>query len=65
MSINTLHYKTDLNIPWGKLSDIIEWCSDNCHSDWNFSVIEPGEIGKYRFRFEDEKDYMLFLLVAK
>ena len=65
MSKKSLQFKTDLTIPWGKLSDTISWCSDNCHSDWNFTVIETGEYGKYQFRFENEKEFMIFLLRNK
>jgi formylmethanofuran dehydrogenase subunit E-like metal-binding protein len=60
-------YKTTIDIPYGQLQTMIEWCQHHCESNWHFSVInEAGsENGKYGFSFESEKDYITFLMFKK
>ena len=67
MSINTHHYNAKLDIPYGQLATIIQWCEDNCQSDWKYNVIDYGgkDPGSYEFLFNDEKDYVKFLLWKK
>lgn len=67
MSINITQFETTLHVPWGKLQYVIEWCTDNCQHDWHFGVVEEAGAnqGKYKFMFENEKDYITFLLAAK
>lgn len=65
MSTNTKQFETILNLPWGKLQYVIEWCTDNCQSDWHFSVVNNAgkESGTYKFMFDSEKDYITFMLI--
>lgn len=66
MSTNTL-YKIDVPLKMGKLQPIIDWCEQNCQGDWKFrssdigSMMDPG----WRFEFELEQDYLLFVLTWK
>ena len=63
----TNEYHTDISLNFGTLKKIIEWTTDNCDDDWNFSVIDnPGkESGIYRFYFKSEKDFCKFLIWQK
>ena len=67
MSTNIKQYETTLNIPWGRLQDVIEWCTDHCQHDWHFGVVKEAgkESGTYKFMFDSEIDYITFLLVTK
>jgi len=67
MSTSTTVYKTKLTIPYGKLRDIIEWCQSNSEHDWKYDIINIGgkDPGLYEFVFDDEKDYVKFLMWKK
>jgi hypothetical protein len=79
MSTNTLNltYKSTIAIPFGKLQQIIDWCNRNCSKEWAYTdasglpewlqdihkyIESPAE---YTFMFEDEKDYVAFVLVYR
>lgn len=57
-------YSTEIDIEYGELNNIIQWCDDNCTSQWTFSVeLDAGQnAGVYDFSFASEKDYISFLL---
>jgi len=58
-------YNTTIDIPFGKLAEMIEWCSGHCENDWRFAVLADAsryEAGTYIFLFESEKDYFTFLV---
>jgi hypothetical protein len=66
MSIN-IQYKTDIGIPYGQLNEVIKWCVDNLEHDWKYIVLDYGgkDPGHYEFIFDDEKDFIKFMLVKK
>jgi hypothetical protein len=57
-------FETTINIPYGKLKDIVDWCSNNCEGEWGYTVVDSaGYIpGNYKFKFKEEKDFFTFLL---
>jgi 3-dehydroquinate dehydratase len=67
MSTILKKYNTTVYIPFGDLSSVIKWCQHNVQSDWTYSVL--NEVSKapgvYEFHFDDEKDYIAFLLAIK
>lgn len=66
MSTNTM-YKVEIGIPYGKLNDVITWCVNNIDNDWKYSVVDYGgkDPGHYEFLFNNEKDYVKFLMWNK
>jgi hypothetical protein len=73
-----LKFKSKLTIPFGKLQSVIDWCEYNCRSEWSytdnlpdwFSNIEDPRYTHirdtfplYTFMFDDERDYIAFMLV--
>lgn len=66
MSINTT-FETVVDIPYGQLKPMIQWCTNNCTGDWHFKVInEAGaESGSYLFQFESETDFVTFTMWKK
>lgn len=54
-------YKVDITFPFGKLDSMIEWCDNNCSSEWKFGDSDDG----YTFYFESERDYIAFVLWMK
>ena len=66
--LNTgLEFHTDLEIKYGELEDIMDWCRVNTKNDWDLIIMrEAGQMpGIYRFGFKDEKDFMTFLVWKK
>lgn len=74
MSISiTTAYSTTIDLPYGELKRVMEWCKSNCVADWKFS---PGGDARhiaethnrneeYKFYFESERDYVAFLVWKK
>lgn len=61
-------YKTSLSIPYGELKNVISWCQHNCQSDWRFQEDMNSTDNfslHYDFFFEDEKDYVAFIIWKK
>lgn len=61
-------FKTSISIPYGELKNVISWCQNNCQSDWRFqeslNSIDAFSL-HYDFFFEDEKDYVAFVIWKK
>lgn len=60
-------FNTTIELPYGQLKEMIEWCQNHCEKDWHFSVInEAGSMnGTYKFSFDSDKDYVTFLMYKK
>lgn len=62
MSINIqTAYKTQVKFPFGELGSMIEWCENNCSYEWKFGDSNDG----YTFWFENEKDFVAFVMWKK
>lgn len=66
MSINipTAH-RANVDVPFGELQPIVEWCERNCANDWRFMEDANNQYGGFEFFFESERDYVAFLLWKK
>ena len=68
MSIDTLN-KSDITIEYGKLQTILDWCEIHCNGKFEFDVSKLNQHNSdqpsWTFSFEDEKDYLLFVLTWK
>ena len=66
--LNTgLEFHTDLEIKYGELESIMDWCRDHVKEDWDLIIMrEAGQLpGIYRFGFKDEKDFVTFIMWKK
>ena len=66
--LNTgLEFHTDLEIKYGELEDMMEWCRTHAKDDWDLVILrEAGQMpGIYRFGFKDEKDFVTFIMWKK
>jgi hypothetical protein len=61
-----MKYNTNIKIGFGELKPMISWCDNNC-KDWGYAIIESAgqDAGTYQFFFENEKDYINFILWKK
>jgi hypothetical protein len=58
-------FKIEIPLQYGKLAPLISWCEINCRQgNWKYTVKEFGgrDAGLYEFYFEDEHDYVNFIL---
>ena len=57
-------HTSKIDINFGKLQEIVDWCEKNCRGPWTYtSVIDAGkEPGQYQFLFETEEDHTNFIL---
>jgi hypothetical protein len=67
ITLTKFGYDCDITIPYGELQPIIEWCQHNCNYNWHYKVLnEAGSApGFYQFVFDNEVDYVNFLLWKK
>jgi len=69
MSINipTAH-KANINIPYGHLQPVLDWCERNCEGDYRFVDLvsdQDSDTGRWEFVFESDRDYVAFLMWQK
>lgn len=69
MSINIpTAYKADIQLAYGELGKVVEWCRNNCVSEWKFHEHHNTEDSwkpEYTFYFENERDFVAFTLWKK
>ena len=54
-------YKVKVDLPYGKLQHIVEWCERNCTSDYRYMEDPNGNMyNGWIFFFETERDYVAF-----
>jgi hypothetical protein len=59
-------YKVQLNLNFGALRPIVEWCDRNCSDDWRYMEDPNGDMyNSWIFFFNNEKDYVNFILWKK
>ena len=56
-----------IDLKFGDLGDIVRWCQFNTSGDWRYEIEDTAGIkpGSYKFYFDDEKDYINFMLWKK
>jgi len=55
-------FSTKVNIPYGNLGPLIDWCKRNCNSEWHFTESTDVKQGAWQFYFKEEKDYINFVV---
>lgn len=51
--------------PYGEIETILGWCKTELVEEWRWQLIEmssPTRAGRYVFYFDNQRDYMAFLL---
>ena len=62
---NDLTYSIDIYIKHGQLQTLMNWCDENCQDNWVFGLGEFTLVNFdncWRFEFNSESDYLLFVL---
>lgn len=59
-------FKVYINVPYGELQHVVEWCDRNCAYDWRYMEDPNGEMyNSWVFFFENERDYVAFTMWKK
>jgi len=59
-------FKIKIKLPYGELQPILEWCDRNCASEWNYMEDPNADMySGWIFFFENERDYVAFMLWKK
>jgi hypothetical protein len=65
MLLNTQH-KIGLELSFGQLKPILNWCEKNCIGEWQYMEDPHGDMyNSWIFFFEQERDYVAFVLWNK
>lgn len=62
-----INNKVEIDIEFGKLKPLLNWCEKNCTGEWKYNIIDPAGdmVGQYTFFFEDKNDKLNFILWQK
>ena len=65
MLLGTKH-RIAINLKFGELQPIVEWCDRNCTDEWRYMEDPDGEMyNSWIFFFNNERDYIAFMLWKK
>jgi len=62
---DSFHYAREIEKPFGVIESVLNWCKSELTSDWRWQLIEMSsdrKPGRYCFFFDDERDYLAFLM---
>lgn len=65
MNNTTEIHKTKVELGYGRLRTVMEWCRENCAYDWHISDVSfdlRRNVSTYEFSFSGEQDAMMFEL---
>jgi hypothetical protein len=56
-----------MRLKFGELGPIVRWCQEYCVGMWGYDVVDPAGYteGRYQFIFDNEADYINFVLWKK
>lgn len=54
----------EISAIWGALEPILEWCRCSLEHEWRWQSVDFGssQPGRYIFYFDDERDYLAFVM---
>lgn len=58
-------FAKEISKPYGGLDSVITWCKSEIAGDWRWQLVQAStdfSPGRYLFYFDDERDYVAFLL---
>lgn len=64
-SQESFHHALEIQQPFGKLEEVIDWCKSAMEDEWRWQLIETSSDirpGRYIFFFDSERDYCAFNL---
>ena len=61
----SFNHATEIVKPFGVLESVLDWCKSELQDDWRWQLVEMSsdiKPGRYIFYFDDERDYLAFVL---
>lgn len=58
-------YAKEISKPFGILEQVLDWCKSELVEDWRWQLVDissDARPGRYIFYFDNERDYLAFLL---
>lgn len=55
----------EISKPFGQLDCVLDWCKHELTEEWRWQLIRPSSDitpGRYIFYFDNERDYLAFIL---
>jgi len=59
------NFAKEIHKPYLGLAPVLDWCKEECEPGWRWQLVDtPSDIrdGRYIFYFNNETDYLNFLL---
>lgn len=64
----SFNFACEIYKPFGQLDSVLDWCKSELQKEWRWQLIRPSsdiQPGRYIFFFDNEKDYLCFILKWK
>ena len=58
-------FSREVTKAWGGLEPILDWCKSELHKEWRWQLVDMSSDirpGLYIFYFDDEAEYLAFLM---
>ena len=62
---NSFNHASEIVKPFGVIETVLAWCKSEMRGEWRWQLIEMSsdrKPGRYCFFFDDERDYLAFLM---
>jgi hypothetical protein len=62
---NSFNHAQEIIKPFGVIESVLDWCKSEIVGDWRWQLIEMSSDirpGRYCFFFDDERDYLAFVM---
>ena len=61
----SFNHAQEIHKPFGEIERVLDWCKSELGHDWRWqlcSVSNYHQPGRYIFYFDDERDYLAFVM---
>jgi len=61
----SFNYAMEIVKPFGVIESVLDWCKSELQDEWRWQLVEMSsdiKPGRYIFFFDDERDYLAFVL---
>jgi hypothetical protein len=62
---DSFHHAAEITKPFGVIETVLNWCKSELRGEWRWQLIELSsdiKPGRYCFFFDDERDYLAFVM---
>jgi hypothetical protein len=62
---DSFEHAHEIEKPFGVIEHVLNWCKSELTGDWRWQLLEmssENKPGRYIFYFDDERDYLAFLM---